>query len=139
MNSGADVSGNLELAGRLLAEAASEGCTLAVLPENFALMPERGRDKAMHAEQPGAGPIQRFLGDTAREHGMWIVGGSIPLASPDENRVYGASLAVDDQGVTQATYRKIHLFDVDLPDREESYRESHSMYPGDDPVVDADE
>ena len=38
-----------------------EGCKLAVLPENFALMPERGRDKAAHAEQPGEGPIQAFL------------------------------------------------------------------------------
>ena len=135
MNSGADVSGNLELAGRLLADAAAEGCKLAVLPENFALMPERGRDKADHAEQPGDGPIQQFLGDTARDHEIWIIGGSIPLASPDANRVFGASLAVDDKGVTRATYRKIHLFDVDLPDREESYRESNSMYPGVDPVA----
>ena len=46
MNSGPDVAANLELAGGLLAEAAADGCSLAVLPENFALMPERGRDKA---------------------------------------------------------------------------------------------
>ena len=135
MNSGANVSRNLELARKLLAEAAAEGCKLAALPENFALMPERGRDKAKHAEQAGDGPIQEFLSNTAREHGMWIVGGSVPLASPDEDRVYGASLVVDDQGVTRATYRKIHLFDVDLPDRDESYRESHSMYPGDEPLA----
>ena len=58
MNSGSDVTANLALADRLLAEAAREKCVLAVLPENFALMPERGTDKAKHAEQPGLGPIQ---------------------------------------------------------------------------------
>ena len=135
MNSGADVARNLDLAGELLADAAAQGCKLAVLPENFALMPERGRDKSAHAEQPGEGPIQAFLGETARELGLWIIGGSIPIASPEAERVFGACLAVDDSGVTQALYRKIHLFDVDLPDRDESYRESNSMYPGDDPVT----
>ena len=135
MNSGADVARNLELARELLADAAAQGSRLAVLPENFALMPERGRDKAVHAEQPGEGPIQSFLGETARELGLWIIGGSIPIASPEAERVYGACLAVDDSGVTQALYRKIHLFDVDLPGREEAYRESNSMYPGDDPVT----
>ena len=135
MSSGADVTRNLELARQLLADASAQGCKLAVLPENFALMPERGRDKSAHAEQPGEGPIQAFLGDTARELGLWIIGGSIPIVSPEAERVYGACLAVDDRGITQALYRKIHLFDVDLPDREESYRESHSMYPGDEPVT----
>ncbi len=135
MNSGADVAENLALAGRLLGDAAADGCSLAVLPENFALMAARGRDKCAHAETPGAGPIQAFLADTARQHGLWVVGGSIPLESPDDQRVYGATVVVDDQGETKAIYRKIHLFDVDLPDREESYRESNSMYPGNDPVV----
>ncbi len=130
MNSGADVSENLELAGRLLREAADSGCSLAVLPENFALMPKRGRDKSRHAEREGDGPIQAFLSETAAQLGLWIVGGSIPLASDDEHRVYGATVVVDDHGAPQAVYRKIHLFDVDLPDREESYRESHSMMPG---------
>ena len=132
MNSGADPEKNLELAGRLLAEAAQEGCTLAVLPENFALMPEKGRDKSRHAERPGTGPIQDFLAETAAEHGLWIIGGSMPLASPEPERVYGACPVVDDRGDMKALYRKIHLFDVDLPGREESYRESHSMYPGDE-------
>ena len=135
MNSGADPDQNLELAGNLLGDAARDGCTLAVLPENFALMPERGRDKSRYAEQPGSGPIQDFLAETAASHGMWIIGGSMPLASPEPERVYGACIVVDDKGDTRAIYRKIHLFDVDLPDREESYRESHSMYAGDDPTA----
>ena len=135
MSSQADVPENLELADRLLGEAASEGCALALLPENFALMPKKGRDKAAHAEEPGQGPIQAFLGEAAQRHGLWIVAGSMPLRSPEQERVYGACPVYDPSGTQQALYRKIHLFDVKLPDREESYQESWSMYPGDDPVA----
>lgn len=135
MNSGADPQQNLELAAELLSDAARDACKLAVLPENFALMPERGSDKSRHAEQPGAGPIQEFLSEQAAKHGMWIIGGSMPLVSPAAERVYGACVVVDDRGRQRAVYRKIHLFDVDLPDSEESYRESHSMYAGDDPTA----
>jgi len=137
MNSGPDVPANLDLAARLLADAAARGCVLAVLPENFALMPERGRDKAKHAEAPGSGPIQDFLAAQSRRLRLWIIGGSMPLVSPaiDAERVYGACPVYDESGMQRALYRKIHLFDVDLVDRQESYRESHSMYPGDSPVV----
>lgn len=136
MNSGSDVAANLDLAERLLAEASADACALAVLPENFALMPERGTDKAQHAEKPGAGPIQDFLADAARRHGLWVIGGSLPLVSPEiaAERVYGACPVYDPAGAMQALYRKIHLFDVDLVERQESYRESRSMYPGDELV-----
>lgn len=134
MNSSADVGANLELAGSLLAGAAEDGCQLAVLPENFALMPERGRDKAKIAEEPGAGPVQAFLADTAGRLGIWVIGGSMPLVSPEiaAERVYGACPVYDESGDVQAIYRKIHLFDVDLVDEQESYRESRSMVAGDD-------
>lgn len=137
MNSGPDVSANLQLADRLLADAAADHCRLVALPENFALMPERGRDKARHAESPGDGPIQEFLADAAARYRLWIVAGSMPLVSPaiGEERVYGACPVYDDSGVQRALYRKIHLFDVDLVDNGESYRESSSMYPGDDVVA----
>ena len=133
MNSGVQVDANLAAADRLLAEASGDGCVLAALPENFALMPARGRDKAAHAEHPDDGPIQSFLADAARRHEIWIVAGSIPLVSPaiDEQRVYGACPVYSPDGKCRAVYRKIHLFDVDLPERQESYRESRSMYPGD--------
>ena len=135
MNSTDAVDANLELADRLMGEAARRGATLAVLPENFALMPRRSRAKTEIAEVPGEGPIQAFLADAARRHGLWIVAGSIPLKSPDANRTFGACLVVDDTGRRREIYRKIHLFDVDLADSDESYRESRSMYPGDDPIV----
>lgn len=135
MNSGADVDHNLASARRLLEEAAGAGCGLAVLPENFALMPVRSRDKAAIAETPGDGPIQAFLAAAAGQLGMWVIGGSIPLVSPEAERVYGACPVYDSSGELRACYLKIHLFDVTLPDSSESYRESWSMYPGDDPVA----
>jgi nitrilase len=100
-------------------------------------MPERGRDKARHAEHPGGGPIQDFLADAARRYGIWIVAGSLPLVSPAiaDERVYGACAVYDAKGEQRALYRKIHLFDVDLIDKQESYRESNSMYPGDEVVT----
>ena len=137
MNSGPDVDANLELADRLLGEAAADDCAFAVLPENFALMPERGKDKAKHAENLGDGPIQAFLADAAKRHGTWIIAGSMPLVSPEiaAERVYGACPVYNVEGDIEAVYRKIHLFDVDLVDQQESYRESNSMYPGDDVVT----
>ena len=137
MNSGPNVDANLELAGRLLGEAAADGCVLAVLPENFALMPERGKDKARYAEEPGSGPIQDFLAATAAEHGVWIIAGSMPFVSPEiaAERVYGACPVYNSDGKVVAVYRKIHLFDVDLVDKQESYRESNSMYPGEEVVA----
>lgn len=136
MNSGSAIEDNLVLADRLLSEAAAQGCKFAVLPENFALMAERAKDKADAAEEPGAGPIQSFLAEAARRYDMWIVAGSMPMVSPAiaDQRVYGASPVYDSDGKQQAIYRKIHLFDVDLVDKQESYRESHSMYPGDEVV-----
>lgn len=137
MNSGADVAANLQLASKLLADAADDACTMAVLPENFALMGKQGRDKADVAEEPGAGPIHDFLSKIAKHLGLWIVGGSMPLVSPEiaAGRVYGACPVYDDQGSVQAIYRKIHLFDVDLVESKESYRESRSMVPGHDVVT----
>ena len=134
MNSGPDVAANLDLAERLLADAAGDGAELAVLPENFAIMGKKGRDKLAHAEESGSGPIQAFLARMSRQNAMWVVAGSIPLASPEAERVYGACPVYNSNGEEVACYRKIHLFDVKLPDLDESYLESRTMYPGDDPV-----
>jgi len=134
LNAGADVSENLETIDGLLAKAAESGAAIATLPENFACMPRKGRDKNAIAEDEGDGPIQAFLRSRAKQYGLWIVGGSLPLRSPDPDRVYGATLVVDSDGEQRAAYRKIHLFDVQLESSGETYRESHSMCPGDTPV-----
>ena len=134
MNSSADLGENLQLADKLIGDAVDDGCRMVVLPENFALMPVRGRDKAKAAEEPGDGPIQAFLSDVSERHGIWVIAGSMPLTSPEikAERVYGACPVYDAKGNTRAIYRKIHLFDVDLAESQESYRESRSMVAGDE-------
>lgn len=134
MASGPQVSANLIEAERLLAEAAAAGACLAVLPENFAMLGRSDEERLTEAEEEGDGPLQAWLSDRARRHGMWIVGGTIPIkAGPD--RVSGACLVYDDQGKRQARFDKMHLFDVTLPDGRERYRESDSTLAGDSVVV----
>ena len=130
MQSGADLAANLAAAGRLLAAARAQGARLAVLPENFALMGARETDKLAVAEAPGGGPIQQFLSDRARSLGLWIVGGTAPLKTGEANRVAAACLVYDDTGKPVARYDKIHLFDVEVPESGEKYRESASIAPG---------
>jgi predicted amidohydrolase len=125
-----EVAGNLSRARELLAQAAAGGAKLAVLPENFALMPKRERDKREAAEDDGEGPIQRMLADSAREFAMTVVGGTIPLKVPGETRVAPASLVYGPDGQRIGRYDKMHLFDVNVPDAAESHRESAGMVPG---------
>ncbi len=123
---------NLQAAARAIATACARGSKLVLLPENFAFMGVRDTDKLALMEDQGHGPIQDFLGEQAARHGIWLLGGSIPLRAPD-GRCYASLLAYDPQGTLQARYDKIHLFDVDLADGE-SYRESASIAPGTKPV-----
>ena len=135
MNCGADVDENLGRIDALAGEAASRGVQLALLPENSVFMGRLDEDKLALAEAAGNGPLQDQLAGIARNRGLWLIAGSIPLRSERPDRCYGASIVFDDAGQIRATYRKIHLFDVDLPGSEESYRESATMAEGVDPVV----
>ncbi len=130
MTSGADVAANLEQARVLLEEAATRGALLAVLPENFSFMGLKDADKRAIAEADGSGPAQEFLAATARRLRLWIVGGTVPLRAGTDGRVAAASLVYDGDGRRVARYDKIHLFDVDIPGRAESYRESAHVAPG---------
>ena len=138
MNSLGEVAPNLARANDLLADAAKRGAVLAVLPENFALMGAHETDKLGVAEpdaaDPGAAdtptPIQDFLAAAAREHGLWIVAGTIPIASSEPDRVFPACCVYDDSGARVARYDKIHLFDVGVPDSAEAYRESATFVAG---------
>ncbi len=133
--SGADVAKNFATIERLLAEASRRDVGLALLPENAFFMGAGETDKLALAESAGSGPMQEFLASAAKRHRMWIVAGSLPMTSPQSDKVYGACVVCDDRGSTQAVYRKIHLFDVDLPDGREQYRESATMQHGDLPVA----
>jgi predicted amidohydrolase len=135
MTSGPDVSANLQDARALLEEAARRGARLAALPENFAFMGLSDRDKRSVAEDDGRGPVQDFLAETARRLDMWIVGGTVPLRGAGDGRVAAASLVYDSAGERRARYDKIHLFDIQVPGRAESYRESANVTPGSTPVI----
>ncbi len=130
MNSGADRDANLAAAESLLTQAAQRGARVAVLPENFSIMALRDADRRALAEADGAGPVQDFLARTAARLKLWIVAGSVPLANGPGERVAQACLVYAASGARAARYDKIHLFDVELPDRAESYRESAHMAPG---------
>ena len=130
MSSAADVTVNLQIAARLLAEARAAGVRVAVLPENFSFMGLRDVDKRAVAEADGDGPVQRFLSQQARELGLWIVGGTTPIAQQAGERIAAACLVYADDGRRVARYDKMHLFDVDIPGKTESYRESNNTAPG---------
>ena len=106
-----------------------------VLPENFALMGKTETDKVEAREADNNGPIQSFLAEQASRHGIWLVGGTIPMVASDENKVRATCLVFDDTGKQVARYDKIHLFDVELVDSDEQYTESETIEPGDRVVV----
>ena len=135
MASGPNVKANLEEAEKLIKTAVQQDAELVVLPENFAIMGLSEMDKVAIAETAGEGPIQQFLSQQAIKHGVWIVGGTIPLESAVTGKVYSASLLYNDNGDVVARYDKIHLFDVVLEDSNESYNESETIESGDDIVV----
>ncbi|MEY4356901.1 MAG: hypothetical protein RL469_227 [Pseudomonadota bacterium] len=130
MTSSDDVAANLATASRLLHEAAAVGARVAVLPENFAFMGLRDRDKLTVAEREGDGPIQQTIATLARQLDLWVVAGTMPIATADGARVAAACLVFDAAGRAVARYDKIHLFDVDLPGETESHRESRYIAPG---------
>lgn len=132
MVSGIAVQGNLDSAHALLSEAAQAGAELAVLPEYFCLMGQRDSDKLGVRERPGEGAIQGFLAEAARELGLWIVGGTLPLVAGDEAHVRNTSLVFSPAGERVARYDKIHLFKFDSG--RERYDESRVIEAGGEPV-----
>ena len=135
MASGPNVKANLEEAGKLIKTAVQQDARLVVLPENFAIMGLTEADKVAIAEKPGEGQIQQFLAQQAEKHGIWIVGGTVPIESGVTGKIFAASLLYNDRGEMVARYDKIHLFDVLLVDSNESYNESETIEPGNDVVV----
>ena len=129
MISGPDVAPNLATAGRLIAEAAAAGAQLVALPEYFPLIGATDADRLAARETDGAGPMQDFLAATANRHGLWLVGGSIPLRADDPAKLRNACLVFDPQGKRVARYDKIHLFNFKKGD--EAYDEAATIERGD--------
>ena len=133
MVSGISLDVNLSEALRLLRLAAASGAELAVLPEYFCFMGARDEDKLVLAETPGLGRVQDFLSDAARDLKMWIVGGTLPMATDDPAHAANASLTFDAKGHRVSRYDKIHLFRYD--NGRERYDEAAVLRAGDTPTT----
>lgn len=126
------VDDNLATARRLIAQAAADGAQIVGLPEYFCFMGATDRDKLAIAESPGEGPIQQMLSDTARQHGVWVMGGTLPMRSGDLDHVMNANCVYAPDGSLAARYDKMHLFQYD--NGRESYDEGRVLLAGDAPM-----
>jgi nitrilase len=127
------VADNLATARRLVAQAAYDGAEIVALPEYFCVMGRSDRDKLEVAEQPGGGPIQQALADLAREHGIWLIGGTLPIRSVDPDRVLNSNCVYAPDGSLAARYDKIHLFKYD--NGRERYDEGNAIRAGTVPTT----
>jgi predicted amidohydrolase len=127
------VEENLQAAASLIAEAVVQGAELVALPEYFPIMGLRESDKVGVREADGAGPIQEFLAATARQHGIWLVGGSLPLEASSPDKMLNSSLVYNPQGERVARYDKIHLFGFQKG--KERYNESATIEAGNQPLA----
>ncbi len=135
MASGPNVQANLAEAEKFIKIAVQQEAELVVLPENFAIMGMTEMDKVGVAETYGQGMIQDFLSAQASKHGIWLVGGTVPIQSNEATKVYSACLLFNSDGKVAARYDKIHLFDVTLEENDESYTESETTSAGGEVVV----
>ncbi len=132
MISGSDVARNLEVAARLIAEAADSGASLVALPEYFPIIGADDSAKVAIRESDGSGPLQDFMQQAAARHGVWLVGGTVPLFAADASKVRNTTLVFDATGQRVARYDKIHLFGFCRG--EERYDESRTIEAGSEVV-----
>jgi predicted amidohydrolase len=133
------VDENLDAARALIAQAAGQGAELVALPEYFCLMGHKDRDKLGVAEADGEGPIQHMLAAAAREHGVWLVGGTLPLrlegvahdSTAADCRALNTTLVHGPDGSRAGRYDKVHLFRFD--DGERRYDEAATLRAGREP------
>ena len=128
-----DVARNLAAAAGLIADAAAQGARLVALPEYFCLLGRNDRAKLEIAEADGDGPIQSMLSDAARRHGVWVIGGTLPIRTSDPERVRNSCCAYGPDGQRVARYDKIHLFAYD--NGRERYDEARVLEAGSAPVA----
>lgn len=121
LRSTADVGRNLDAVARQVRRAAAEGAALVATPENTTFLGPSS--EKLRIAEPLDGPTHRALGDIARTEGVWLLAGSVAERGPTPERCYNTSVLYDPGGAITAVYRKIHLFDVSIPDGP-NFRES---------------
>ena len=122
------VEENFASARRQVAEAVRQGASLILLPEYWPIMGMKESDKVAHAERLDDGPIQKCMSEMARENGVWLIGGTLPMAAPDADKVLNTTMVYNPQGEHVVRYDKIHLFSFTRG--EESYDEARTIVHG---------
>ncbi|MDY7578179.1 carbon-nitrogen hydrolase family protein [Herbaspirillum sp. RTI4] len=123
------VEENMQVAREQVALAAEQGAQLVLLPEYWPIMGLHENDKLVHAEQDGDGPLQTFMAELAAQHGIWLIGGTLPLASAEAGKVVNTTLVYGPDGQRVVRYDKIHLFS--FAKGEEVYDEARTIVRGD--------
>jgi len=132
MNSQGDKDANLATAERLIDTAARQGAQMVGLPELFNLLAD---DATMVAgAEAEDGPTSQLLQAKARQHGIYLHGGSIPTLIPNSDRIGNTTFVFDPEGAIVARYQKIHLFDIHI-EGQKSYKESARVAPGEEMVT----
>lgn len=135
MASGSILQGNMLEAEKLIKNAVDDGAEVVVLPENFGMITASDAEILQYGEVYGDGPLQSFLAEQAARHGIYLVGGTLPVKSEHSNKIRNTLLVYNPDGDCISRYDKIHLFDVRLPNGDEQYHESSMFEPGEDIVV----
>jgi deaminated glutathione amidase len=127
---------NRDAAARLVTQAAAAGAGLVLLPEYFCVMGHKDTDKLALAEAPAGqsgGPIQNFLSNLARENGVWLVGGTLPVQTQHAAQALNRCCVFAPDGSAAAHYDKLHLFAFN--NGRESYDEGRTLLAGSTPVA----
>ena len=132
MTSGPLLQENIDTATRLIQSAVNADAQLLLLPEYWPIMGMHEQDKTRLANSPEAGSMIAFMSQQAKLHGVYLIGGTIPLVSPESDKVFNSTLVFDPNGNQLTRYDKIHLFG--FTKGAESYQESNSIVPGNDAI-----
>jgi len=127
-----NVNENMKKVLDFASEAVDSGADLITLPENYGFLGGE-KEKLAHAQNLDDGPFVTPLRQFAQNNNVGIIAGGLPEASEDKNKVYNTSILIDRSGAITASYRKIHLFDIDYS--EASFQESSFVCPGNDTIV----
>jgi nitrilase len=133
MVSSASLLENLATANRIIKAAAQDGAQVVVLPEYFCIMGLKDTDKVHAREKLGSGPIQEELAGIAKDSGIYLIAGTIPLEAKDPNKVLNTTLVFSPDGQRVGRYDKIHLFGFQT--NTERYQESETIEAGEQPSI----
>ena len=122
--SGPNVEANLLEISKYILKAKKLGADLIILPENFSMMAKKDSMYLDIKEDIGDGRIQDYISNEAKKNNIWIVAGTIPIKSPKKDKVFSTCIVFNNKGIEVASYNKVHLFDVNIVETKEKYKES---------------